>query len=187
MKIKGDLLEATYASYQAYGTGEKHAAVMSYSGTVYKELEFESYSNDEINYVSEHLTILSALYGVLEPFAGIEAYRLDMKMKALYESLYKFWIEVVNTYYSDQDLIINLASSEFSKLIKRPMLTIDFKECKDGKYKSVSAYAKKARGAFLNEMIKGKLKTKEDLEQVLILGYKLNADLSSEDTLIYTR
>jgi len=92
--------------------------------------------------------------------------------------------------YFKDEVLLNLASGEFSKLIdtkKINMINLDFKEEKDGTYKSVSTYSKKARGKFLNYLIKNQINSLEEIEKINLDGYILNKDLSNSKNLIFTR
>ncbi|ERJ11218.1 YaaA family protein [Haloplasma contractile] len=187
MKIKGTLLEDTYQNYQNYVNLPTNKAITSYTGAVFKGLEIDHYTKTEQDYLNDHLRILSALYGVLKPTDEIKPYRLDMKMKILDEGLYSFWTETITELFKKENLIINLASNEFSKLIKLPMITINFKEHKNGIYKVIGAYAKKARGKMIHYMIKNQVQDIETIKQFNTDGYAYNRDLSSEKDFIFTR
>ena len=117
-----------------------------------------------------------------------------MTMSIVDKGLYNFWKTDINDYISNilsqDEVLLNLASGEFSKLIdnkKISMINIDFKEEKDGVYKSVSTYSKKARGQFLNYLIKNQIANLEDIKKIKLDGYSLNKDLSDEKNLIFTR
>ena len=144
--------------------------------------------------MKNNLLILSALYGVSLAFDLLKKYRLDMTMSIIDKGLYNFWKKDINDYISNilskDEVLLNLASGEFSKLIdnkKISMINIDFKEEKDGAYKSVSTYSKKARGQFLNYLIKNQIANLEDIKKIKLDGYSLNKDLSDEKNLIFTR
>jgi cytoplasmic iron level regulating protein YaaA (DUF328/UPF0246 family) len=109
-------------------------------------------------------------------------------MKVLKEiNLYKFWKDEINNYFKDEDLIFNLASKEFSKIIDKPMITIDFKEYKNGSYKSVSSYAKKGRGMMLNYMIRNNIQSIEEIKKFNLDNYTYNKELSDNSNLVFTR
>ena len=117
-----------------------------------------------------------------------------MTMSIIDKGLYNFWKKDINEYISNilvnDEILLNLASSEFSKLVdnkKTPMINIDFKEEKDGIFKSISTYSKKARGKFLNYLIKNQIDKLEDIKKIELDGYSLNEELSDEKNFIFTR
>ena len=194
MKLKGELLNKTYKDIQDYDKLKFIPAISMYYGVSFKELNLEDYSEKSLEYLENNLLILSALYGVLLAFDLVKKYRLDMTMSIIDKGLYNFWKKDINNYISNilskDEVLLNLASGEFSKLIdnkKISMINIDFKEEKDGAYKSVSTYSKKARGQFLNYLIKNQIANLEDIKKIKLDGYSLNKDLSDEKNLIFTR
>ena len=194
MKLKGELLNKTYKDIQSYGKLKCIPAVSMYYGVSFKELELEDYSEKTLKYLKNNLLILSALYGASLAFDLLKKYRLDMTMSITDKGLYNFWKKDVNDYISNildkDEILLNLASSEFSRLIdnkKILMINIDFKEEKDGTYKSISTYSKKARGKFLNYLVKNQIDNLEEIVKIKLDGYNFNKDLSDEKNLIFTR
>ena len=194
MKLKGDLLNKTYKDIQDYDKLKSIPAISMYYGVSFKELNLEDYSEKSLKYLKNNLLILSALYGISLPFDLLKKYRLDMTMSIMDKGLYSFWKKDVTDYISNilnkDEILLNLASGEFSKVIdnkKIPMINIDFKEEKDGVYKSVSTYSKKARGKFLNYLIKNQINNLEDIKKVELDKYSLNKDLSDEKNFVFTR
>ena len=194
MKLKGELLNKTYKDIQDYDKLKFIPAISMYYGVSFKELNLEDYSEKSLKYLKNNLLILSALYGVSLAFDLLKKYRLDMTMSIIDKGLYNFWKKDINDYISNilskDEVLLNLASGEFSKLIdnkKISMINIDFKEEKDGAYKSVSTYSKKARGQFLNYLIKNQIANLEDIKKIKLDGYSLNNALSDEKNFIFTR
>lgn len=194
MKLKGELLNKTYKDVQDYDKLKFIPAISMYYGVSFKELNLEDYSEKSLEYLKNNLLILSALYGVLLAFDLVKKYRLDMTMSIIDKGLYNFWKKDINDYISNilskDEVLLNLASGEFSKMIdskKIFIINVDFKEEKDGTYKSVSTYSKKARGQFLNYLIKNQIANLEDIKKIKLDGYSLNKDLSDEKNLIFTR
>ena len=194
MKLKGELLNNTYKDIQNYDKLKYIPAISMYYGVSFKELELEDYSEKSLKYLKNNLLILSALYGVLLAFDLVKKYRLDMTMSITDKGLYNFWKKDVNDYISNilnkDEILLNLASSEFSKLIdnkKISMINIDFKEEEDGTYKSISIYSKKARGKFLNYLVKNQVSNLEEITKIELDGYNINKDLSDEKNFIFTR
>ena len=194
MKLKADLLTKTYKDIQNYDKLKYIPAISMYYGVSFKELELEAYSEKSLKYLKDKLFILSALYGLSKPFDLLKKYRLDMTMSIVDKGLYNFWKKEINEYISksltEDEVLLNLASGEFSKMIdtkKINMINIDFKEEKDGTYKSVSTYSKKARGKFLNYLVKNQINSLEEIEKINLDGYSLNKDLSNSKNLIFSR
>ena len=194
MKLKGELLNKTYKDIQDYDKLKSIPAISMYYGVSFKELNLEDYSEKSLKYLKNNLLILSALYGVSLAFDLLKKYRLDMTMSIIDKGLYNFWKKDINDYISNilskDEVLLNLASGEFSKLIdnkKISMINIDFKEEKDGAYKSVSTYSKKARGQFLNYLVKNQIDNLEDIKKIKLDGYSLNNALSDEKNFIFTR
>ena len=194
MKLKGELLNKTYKDIQDYDKLKSIPAISMYYGVSFKELELEDYSEKSLKYLKNNLLILSALYGVSLAFDLLKKYRLDMTMSIIDKGLYNFWKKDINDYISNilskDEILLNLASGEFSKMIdskKISIINIDFKEEKDGIYKSVSTYSKKARGQFLNYLVKNEIDNLEDIKKIKLDGYSLNNALSDEKNFIFTR
>ena len=194
MKLKGELLNDTYKDIQDYENLKYIPAISLYYGVSFKELELEDYSEKSLKYLQNNLLVLSAFYGISLPFDLIKKYRLDMTISIIDKGLYNFWKKDINEYISNildnDEILLNLASSEFSKLIdnkKTPMINLDFKEEKDGTYKSISTYSKKARGQFLNYLIKNQVSNIENIKKMELNGYSLNEELSDKKNFIFTR
>ena len=183
MKIKDDLLHNTYKNIKNYNKLEEFQAFYGFTGLVFFNMDRNSYSVEDLKYIEENVRILDAFYGVLEPGTLIKPYRLDMKMQ-LGINLYKHWD--ISEYFKDE-LIINLASDEFSKMIDKDMITVSFFQDKTGKHVNQPTYAKMARGRFVDFMVKNKITSVEEVKTFNLDGYCLNEDLSSVSNLIFTR
>lgn len=198
MKIKGELLEETYSNIINYDSRSDVKAINLYNGVAFKKLEIEQYTSKELEYLNNSIIILSAMYGALNPFDNIKKYRLDMTMKISENSLYSFWSEKVTVYINEllsqdsEKILLNLASNEYSKIINKKslnfkMITIDFKEFKNGKYSSISSFSKQGRGMLLNYLIKNQITNIEDIKKFSKEGYSFNSELSNENTIIFSR
>lgn len=185
------LTEKAYYDYQEFDFRDlSNPALFSYDGLVFKQFKMEDFT--DINYLNNHVYIISALYGLVKPMTGIRDYRLYFD-NTRYD-LYDFWKDdLYKKLYEDNDLVINLASKEYSKTI-RPFLkktdkfiTIDFKEVRDGKLKSVVAYMKQARGQMLREIITRKIEDIDEIKKLDINGYTYDPYNSKPDTLTFVR
>lgn len=178
MKIKNKLLDTTYDVIQ--NRTNTKASILLYNGIVYKEINAQLYDQIQLEYMHTHLRILSGLYGVLEPFTEIYPYRLDMTMKPDGINLYKYWSKEINEHFKDE-LIVNLASKEFSQLINKEMVNVYFKEEQsDGTLKIITVRAKKARGLMVDYMINNMIDNPLELKGFNEMGYNYNESLSDE-------
>lgn len=198
MKIKGELLEETYYNIANYDSLSETKAINLYNGVAFKKLELESYNSKELEYLNNSLIILSAMYGALNPFDNIKKYRLDMIMKISENSLYSFWSEKVTAYINEllsqdsEKILLNLASNEYSKMINKKslnfkMITVDFKEFKNGKYSSINSFSKQGRGMMLDYLIKNQITNIEEIKKFNEDRYSFNSELSNENTIIFSR
>jgi len=176
-------------------------AVLAFKGDVYLGLEVEDFTSDDFEYAQKHLRILSGLYGLLRPLDRIQPYRLEMGTKLITEkgrNLYHYWdnqiTDLVNkdTRKSGSKVVINLASNEYFKSIqtknlKGELYNISFKEEKNGEYKIISFFAKKARGMMCRFAIKNKITEPEDLKSFDLGGYVFNDEMSNERDWVFTR
>ena len=144
-------------------------AFYMYDVMCYKNIKREEFDECDLEYIREHLIIISALYGAIKPFDLINPYRLDFLMKTKMGNLYNFWKDdIAKNILKDTDFIVNLASDEFSKTVKKyisenQILDFEFYEKVDEKLKKHSTISKKARGMMLNFMTKNKIEN---------IGYK---------------
>jgi len=203
MKISDDLASLNYERNQTWKTpfSTKNAkqAIYAFTGEVFRGIDVNSLENEKLPILQESLRILSGLYGLLKPLDLMQPYRLEMGTKLKVgstENLYKFWDDTVakalNEELKDDELLINLASSEYFKVIpkkvlKVPMITPIFKEYKNGEYKIVMTYAKKARGLMVRYIIDHNVKTIEELKGFNTDRYRFSEEMSSESELIFTR
>jgi hypothetical protein len=192
MKIKNQLLEDTYHLYQNFNQDNPLIpAINLYSGVVFDGLDLKDYDSVERQYLNEHVTILSAMYGPLEPNTLIWPYRLDMTMKPNGINLYHYWQDHIDQYFQSRDIIINLASNEFSRMIKKTdaiFIDIDFKEeNKKGQLRSISYNAKKARGKMLNQIIHHQIDNPENIKSLVVDDYSYHEGLSTNDHWIFIK
>ena len=192
LKIKGKLLDDTYNNYHLdFSEKPIGYAINSYTGVVFEQIQLNDYNESQLQYMYDKLRILSAMYGVLSPKEVIFPYRLDMTVKIPKINLYDFWQETTEAYFSNELLVINLASNEFSKMLKNyheRIINIEFyEESKDKGLKVVSYNAKKCRGQMLNFLIKNKVEDISKIKEFVFEGYIYSENLSSEDKFIFVR
>jgi len=176
-------------------------AILAFKGDVYTGLDAESFNAGDFSFAQKHLRILSGLYGLLKPLDLMQAYRLEMGTKFVTKhgnNLYDFWgdtlTEALNNDLktSKSNTLINLASNEYFKAVKPKNLNVDivspvFKDWKNGDYKIISFFAKKARGLMSAYIIRNKLKNPLDLLSFDLNGYGFSAKLSTSDKPVFIR
>ena len=197
-KCNDDLAKLNYERVQGMElTKLLTPAILAYQGIQYQYMAPQVMEKEALDYLSNHLCILSALYGVLRPFDGVTPYRLEMQAKACVlqtKDLYEYWgSRIYDKVSKDTNLIINLASKEYSKCIERylthevTMVTCVFGEIVDGKIKEKGTYAKMARGEMVRFMAETKVETLEQLTKFDRLGYRYNKEGSDEKTMIFVK
>ena len=188
-KLKKDKAEKLLEFYQNYENEKSGNALASYTGVAYKSIGIDTFDIEDFEYLESHLVILSALYGILTPYTNIKEYRLDMT-NSIFEnkSLYEIWKNSVNEYFEEEDIVLNLASKEYSKLIKSDNL-IDFEFWNDtnGKLKQISTNSKKMRGFTLNYIVKNRITNINNLKDITLNEYVFNKDMSSEKKFVYVK
>jgi len=176
-------------------------AVLAFNGDVYAGLDAASFSADDFNFAQKHFRILSGLYGLLKPLDLMQAYRLEMGTKLANErgaNLYQFWGDIItnalNQTMAEQgdQILINLASTEYFKAVKKKNLTATiitpaFKDWKNGQYKMISFFAKKARGLMARYIIQNRITDVEQLKDFDLAGYEYNTAFSSGNDWVFTR
>ncbi len=190
LKIKGALLDKTYDLYQSFDESNKGIkAIDCYEGVVFEQIDHQDLSPNQNSYLNSHLVILSAMYGVLEPTDVIWPYRLDMGHKPNNQNLYHYWQEAVNDYLKNEDCIVNLASAEFSKMLKNErLINIHFLDQDvSGQLKVIGFNAKKARGMMANQMIKDTITHPEDIKALVINNYHFDTTLSDPDNYYFIK
>jgi len=176
-------------------------AILAFKGDVYTGLDAEHFSEDDFSFAQDHLRILSGLYGLLKPLDLIQPYRLEMGTKfanSRGKNLYEFWdmllTDTLNKEFSNEKepVLINLASNEYFKAIKvkslqAEIITPVFKDWKNGQYKMISFYAKKARGLMAAYIIKNRLKDPEQLKCFDSEGYYFSQEQSTGNEWFFLR
>lgn len=172
-------------------------AALTFTGDVYDGLEAHTLDKKALAFAQEHIRILSGLYGLLRPLDLIQPYRLEMGRPLKTDetpNLYAFWkntlTEVINALPGEY--LINLASQEYFKVldkkkIKKQIISPIFKDEKNGTFKIISFYAKKARGLMARYCIENQVKHATDLHTFNTNGYRYNPDLSVPEAPVFTR
>lgn len=203
MNVSTAISDLNYDRFQSFSAEFTEAnskqAILAFTGDAYRGMDANSFSKTEFDYAQNHLRILSGLYGLLKPLDLIQPYRLEMGTKiqisAKQKNLYEVWKENNTKALSEElkgDWLVNLASNEYFKSIDTKeldgkILTIGFKDFKNGEYKTIMTYAKFARGLMSRFMIKNQLTDIEGIKGFDYENYSFNEPLSRENEWIFTR
>ena len=206
MGLSDKLATLNYDRYQSWTASKKVSndskpAMLVFKGDVYQGLQAEDLTKKELDFAQKHIRILSGLYGILRPLDLMKPYRLEMGTKletSEGKNLYEFWGNKIQKNVLGElkilksDLLINLASKEyFTVLGKIPedvnVVSPVFKDYKNGKYKIISFYAKKARGLMSRWIIQNNITDFEDLKNFNVDGYKYSKAESTVTTPVFLR
>lgn len=205
MGISDTLATLNFDRYQRwslpFSTGNARQALFAFKGDVYLGLDAYHFDQDDIAFAQDHLRILSGLYGVLKPLDLMQAYRLEMATKlknARGKDLYEFWGDKISTQLNKQlkklgqPVLVNLASNEYFKAVDHRAIRADivtpvFKDWKNGQYKIISFFAKKARGLMSAYSIKNRITDVEHLKAFDCQGYRYDGAASTASQWVFTR
>jgi cytoplasmic iron level regulating protein YaaA (DUF328/UPF0246 family) len=174
-------------------------AIYAFDGDVYRGLDAYSISEEKLDILQDTVRIISGLYGLLKPLDLIQPYRLEMGTKfpvGKNKNLYEFWRKKITTALNDElyedELLVNLASQEYfkaidAKALKTPLIHIDFKEFKNGQFKTIAIFSKRARGLMTRYIVDSNAQNVEDLKNFNTDRYILDDQLSTENKLVFTR
>jgi cytoplasmic iron level regulating protein YaaA (DUF328/UPF0246 family) len=191
-----------YASWQTpFDNNNAKQALLAFNGDVYTGLDASSFSQGDFDYAQQHLRILSGLYGVLRPLDLMQAYRLEMGTKldiGESKNLYQFWDDRISNKLNEaidnqgDNVLVNLASNEYFKAVKPKALNAEiytpvFQDCKNGQYKVISFFAKKARGMMARYILQNQLTEVSQLQKFDTAGYRFSAQKSKGNELVFTR
>ena len=203
MRISPNLGQLNYERNQDWAipfTAENaRPAIYAFSGDVYRGLDAYTIPTSKLETLQNSIRIISGLYGLLNPLDLVQPYRLEMGTKlpvGKAKNLYEFWRKKLTTALNEElkegELFVNLASQEYFKAIdvkalKVPVIHIDFKEFKNGQYKTIAIFAKLARGYMTRHIIDNVVDTVDGLKTFTTDGYAFDANLSTDTKLVFTR
>ncbi len=205
MGISENLADINYHRNQdwsrPFNSDNARAAILAFKGDVYTGLTVSDYGKDDFKFSQDHLRILSGLYGLLRPLDLIQAYRLEMGTSLKTKrgkDLYQFWGDSLtlglkkSLTKSGSSVLINLASNEYFKAVKHKdldceIVTPHFKDKKNGVYKFISFFGKKARGMMCDFMIQNRITDPSGLKDFNTAGYSFNNGLSEGNNWVFTR
>lgn len=172
-------------------------AILAYDGIQYKYMAPGIFTEDEFKYINNHLKILSGFYGVLKPFDGVTPYRLEMQAKLKLhnkKNLYDYWEDsIYKEVTKDSNIILNLASKEYSKSIEKYLTSNDrfitciFGSLKDGKIKVKATEAKMARGLMVSYLAKNNISNIEDIKSFTDLSFRYSQEYSTKNEFVFLK
>ena len=176
-------------------------AIFAFKGDVYTGLDAYQLKDQDIKFAQKHLRMLSGLYGLLRPLDLMMPYRLEMGTKlhnARGENLYRFWGDIITNLinqdlkHNQSALLVNLASDEYYKSVQEAKIQAEiikpvFLDQKNGKYKVISFYAKKARGLMARYMIEHQIDQVDGIKSFNTDGYYFDAESSLKGELVFKR
>ncbi len=205
MDISEELAILNAERYQSYERPfHEHLskqAILAFKGDVYIGLEAENFEEEDFQFAQDHLRILSGLYGVLRPLDEMFPYRLEMGTGLKVgrkKNLYEFWGDKITDLLnediknSDSKYLINLASIEYfksvnKKKIKAKIINVHFQEDRNGKLKTISFNAKKARGGMARQIILEKIIAPELIKELVVDDYRFKSEISTESEFFFTK
>jgi len=204
MNVSDKIAELNYNRFKRWEEPSKSdsskQAIYAFKGDVYSGLDAESILENKFDFLQENLRIISGFYGLLRPFDKILPYRLEMGTKlsnSRGNNLYEFWGDNItnllnNDIEDENSYVVNLASNEYFKSIKKnklknEIITPIFKEFKNGTYKTIAIYAKKARGLMSRFIIDNKIQKPENLKAFNLERYSFDNNLSDDYNYVFIR
>lgn len=204
MKVSMKIAELNHARFAEWHTpftpDNSRPAIFAFKGDVYDGLDAYGLGKEDLDFLQDHLRILSGLYGLLRPLDLMQPYRLEMGRKISNprgNNLYEFWgskiTDALNTLLAKDDkVLINLASNEYFKSVRTReldgrIITPQFKDWKNGQYKMISFYAKKARGMMTRYIAEHRLTNPEAIKDFDTAGYRYSEEQSTGDNWVFLR
>jgi len=186
---------------QPFDLANAKQSVLAFKGDVYTGLEAETMKPDDLDFAQRHLRILSGLYGVLRPLDLMQPYRLEMGLgfaNSGGKNLYEFWGGDITARIDAQlkalktDVLVNLASNEYFKAIQPEALDAEvitpvFKDLKNGRYRVISFFAKKARGRMARYIVDRRLEDVAGIKRFRRDGYRYDRAQSTAREWVFTR
>lgn len=194
MKVNDKIALQAFLDFQDWKKGDGAGAVFAYDGLVFKNIDAGHMTEDQWEYLNRHVRILSGLYGVLKPFDRIRPYRLEMAspLKIDGRNLYRFWgSDLAEEIFKTGEPVINLASEEYAKAIRKyrepadRWIDIEFLTRRNGKLRTITAWAKMARGRMARFMAERQADDPEELKEFEFQGYEFEEALSTEQKFVF--
>lgn len=205
MHVSNDIATLNHDRFQSWEKPEAQTAAVlpalaQFTGEVYRGLDAQSLSEKQLAYAQDNLRILSGMYGILKPLDLMFPYRLEMgtswAVTPKTKNLYQFWGKKLSNYLNSEmkkeEVVVNLASTEYFKVIdkkvlKAKIITLHFKEYKNDTYSVVAIFAKNARGKMARYAIENEITDANQLKNFELDGYRFHESLSSDTDWVFTR
>jgi cytoplasmic iron level regulating protein YaaA (DUF328/UPF0246 family) len=205
MSLSDKLAELNVQRYKAWTPDHtpdnSRAALLAFDGDVYLGLQASTLSTEQLSWANDHIRCLSGLYGVLRPLDRMQAYRLEMGTQLTVgkaHSLYQFWGKKIATCLNDalagstNPEVINLASQEYFKSVdlktlKAPVTECVFQEGKDGQFRVLGFFAKRARGLMSRYAIEQRIDRAEGLKDFQLADYRFAPRESTPHRWVFRR
>ncbi len=205
MKLSDSLAELNYRRFQEmslpHASANAKPCGLAFGGDVYRGLAAASLSREELEWAQDRIRILSGLYGVLRPLDLIQPYRLEMGTRLATErgrDLYEFWGDRIAKALNDESrnggapVLLNLASNEYFRSVRPaalqlPVVTALFQELRDGRPRTISFSAKRARGLMARFIIENRVETPQGLTDFAVEGYRYQPDMSESNRQLFLR
>ena len=205
MDISSNIAKLNVERYRAFRTPftlkNAKQAIFAFKGDVYSGIGINAFTAEDFEYAQDHLRILSGLYGCLRPLDLIQPYRLEMKTRLENprgENLYQFWGDDITGSLNkvlkkqQEPVLVNLASNEYFKAVKPKLLegrllTINFKETRQGKARVIAIFAKRARGMMAGHIIRNRIESPDAMKRFKEGGYRYSRELSDDKQWTFTR
>lgn len=172
-------------------------AILAYEGQVYQHIDIRSLGQVELDYLQNHLRILSGFYGIVKPLDGIVTYRLEMGNKIKVgkkENLYEFWgTKLYKDLYAENDVVINLASKEYFQVISKHLkdkdrfITVEFAKIMNGKLRQLGMESKMARGEMVRFMAQNQVEELEQLHDFTFRDLHYSQEHSDDKKLVFLK
>lgn len=204
MHLSKELADLNYDRYQnwkpeAMPNNENGASIAVFNGEAYRGFDASSLTENQLLVAQEKVRVLSGLYGILKPLDVIYPYRLEMGTKwsvtPAKKNLYQYWGKSLAEKLNEENedgIIINVASNEYfkaidTKVLKGRVITPVFKDLKNGEFKTIMVFAKKARGMMARFIVVNNITNPEEIKAFDTDGYRYDENMSSENEWVFTR
>ena len=196
-KVSDAIARKTWNQINGFGETRPVPAIFAFQGAVYKALAPEAFTGKSLVFCRKNLVILSALYGVLNPFDAVFAHRLDFTCSLKCHgnmSLRKFWTSPIHTWFDENlavdEPIVNLASDEYASLVttgglKDRVITLAFMEKKGEGLKTVAVHSKQARGLFLRQVVQQRVTDPGTIKSFKVAGYTYDRKISQKNRWVF--
>jgi hypothetical protein len=201
MDVSEKIAELNYQRFQNFVVLPEKQAIFAYMGDVYKNIDVQNFTTQQLQFAQGHLRIISALYGVLLPLDKIQAYRLEMSCKLPgigTRGMSEFWKDEITGELNNalkehrNKYLLNLASNEYFAAINvrklnAPVINVHFREARKGKLSNIALNSKRARGMMSDYIVKHSLDAPDSIKSFNISGYKFDSSMSDDGNFFFVK